>query len=181
MCNVIYKIISKVLTNQLKRILVEVVSESQSAFVLGRLITDNVHVAFETMYYIDKRRKGKDALMAIKLDMSKAYDRVEWGYLDAVMCKIGFHKRWIELIRMCISTVSYLILINREAKGKITPSRGLRQGDPISPYLFLLCTEGLSVMIRKKEVEGSIRGVVVSRGAPKISHLFFADDSIIFS
>ena len=98
-----------------------------------------------------------------------------------VICKIGFHERWIELIRMCSSTVSYSMLINGEAKGKITLSRGLRQGDPISPYLFLLCAEGLSTMTQKKEMEGSLREVAVSRCAPKIFHLFFADDSIIFS
>lgn len=82
---------------------------------------------------------------------------------------------------MCISTVSYSVLINGEAKGNIVPSKGLRQGDPISLYLFLLGAEGLSAMIRKEEMEGSIRGVAVSRRAPKISHLFFADGSIVFS
>ena len=81
---------------------------------------------------------------------------------------------------MCISTVSYSVLINGGAKGKIIPSRGLRQGDPISPYLFLLCTEELSARLKKEEVEGNIKGVSVRRGAPQISHLFFADNSIIF-
>ena len=73
--------------------LVVVINELQSAFVLGRLITNNVLVAFETMHCIDQRKKGKEALMAIKLNMSKAYDRVEWVYLEAMMRKIGFHKR----------------------------------------------------------------------------------------
>lgn len=93
LCNVIYKIISKVVANRLKRILVVVINELQSAFVPGRLITNNVLVAFETMHCIDQRKKGKEALMAIKLNMSKAYDRVEWVYLEAMMRKIGFHKR----------------------------------------------------------------------------------------
>lgn len=93
LCNVIYKIISKVVANRLKRILVVVINELQSAFVLGRLITNNVLVAFETMHCIDQRKKGKEALMAIKLNMSKAYDKVEWVYLEAMMRKIGFHKR----------------------------------------------------------------------------------------
>ena len=81
---------------------------------------------------------------------------------------------------MCNSTVSYSMLINGEAKGNIVPSRGLRQGDPISPYLFLLCAEGLSAMLRKEEEHGNIRGISVCKGAPQISHLFFADDSIVF-
>ena len=146
----------------------------------GQLISDNVVVAFETMHTIGKRKKGKEGLMAIKLDMSKAYDRVEWGYLEAIIRKMGFCERWISLIMMCVTTVSYEILINGEPRGKITPSRGLRQGDPISPYLFLLCAEGLSALIRKKEALGLLRGVGVSKQAPSVSHLFFADDSIIF-
>ena len=137
-------------------------------------------VAFEMMHCIDQRRKGKEALMAVKLDMSKAYDRVEWSYLEAIMRRLGFHEKWIELMMMCVSTVSYSVLINGEPKGKIVPSRGLKQGDPISPYLFLLCAEGLSAMLKKEARDGKIKGVAVSKGAPSISHLLFADDSIIF-
>lgn len=172
LCNIIYKLILKVLANRLKTILDKVIIKAQSAFVLGRQITNNVVVAFETMHSIAKRKKGKAGLMVIKLDMSKAYDRVEWDYLKAIMGKMGFNERWISLIMMCVTTVSYEVLINGEPRGKITPSRGLRQGDPISPYLFLLCAEGLSVVIRKKEAEGLIRGLGVSKQAPWISHLF---------
>ena len=96
------------------------------------------------------------------------------------MGRLGFNERLIFLVMMCISTISYFMLINGEAKGNIVPSRGLRQGDPISPYLSLLCVEGLSAMLRKEEEQGNIQGILVSRGAPQISHLFFADDSIVF-
>ena len=96
------------------------------------------------------------------------------------MKKMGFGDRWIALIMMCVTSVTFSVLINGEPKGSITPSRGLRQGDQISPYLFLLCGEGLSAMIKKKEREGLIRGVAATSQAPRISHLFFADDSIIF-
>ena len=111
----------------MKRILKEVVHESQSAsaFVPDRSITDNVLIAFETMHCIDQRRKGKEALMAVKLDMSKAYDRVEWSYLEAMMRRMSFNEKWISLMMMCVSTVSYSILINGEPKGKIIPLKGL--------------------------------------------------------
>ena len=174
------KIISKVLANRLKEILKKVIDETQSAFVPGKSITDNVLVAFETMHCIDQKRKGKEAMMVVKLDMSKAYDRVEWPYLEASLRKMGFHEKWITLMMMCVKTVFYSVLINGEPKGKIVPSKGLRQEDPISPYLFLLCAEGLSAMLKKEEEEGYIKGVAVSRGALSISHLFFANDSIIF-
>ena len=180
LCNVIYKIVSKVLANRLKRILPDVVSEAQSAFVPGRQITDNVLVAFEVMHCINQRRKGKEGLMAIKLDMSKAYDRVEWSFLEAMMRRMGFKDRWISLMMMCVTTVSYSVLINGEPKGKINPTRGLRQGDPISPYLFLLCAEGLSARLRREEYGENGRGISVGRGAPRVSHLLFADDCIVF-
>lgn len=171
LCNVIYKIISKVLANRLKKFVAVVIDEAQSAFVPKRLITDNVLVAFETMHNIDQRKKGKEALMAIKLDISQAYSRVEWVYLKAMMKKMGFHDNWISLMMMCVTTVLYLVLINEEPKGRITPSRGLRQGDPISPYLFLLCVKGLTATLKKEEAAGHIKGIAVCRGAPRISHL----------
>jgi len=150
------------------------------AFVPGRQITDNVLVAFETMHRIDQRRKGKKGLMAIKLDMSKAYDWVEWSFLEGMMRKMGFHEKWISLMMMCVTTVCYSVLINGEPKGTIRPSRGIRQRDPISPYLFLLCAEGLSAMFRREENKGRIRGISVCRKAPQVSHLMFVNDCIIF-
>lgn len=96
------------------------------------------------------------------------------------MRKLGFSERWIGLMMMCVKRVYYSVLINGEPKGKIIPTRGLRQGDPILPYLFLLCAEGLIATLRKEESEGMISGVSVCRGALQISHLLFADDYIIF-
>lgn len=180
LCNVIYKLVSKVLANKLKRILSEVISDAQSAFVPGRQITDNVLVAFEIMHCINQRRKGKKGLMAIKLDMSKAYDQVEWAYLEAMMSKLGFQERWISLMMMCMITVSYSVLLSGEPKGRIVPTCELRQGDPISPYLSLLCAKGLSAMLRKNENGGIPRGIAVCRRAPLVSHLLFVDSCIVF-
>jgi len=141
--NVLSRIISKVLSNQLKKILPHIISMSQSTFLPDRLITDNILVAFETMHCINQRSKGNEGLMAIKLDMSKAFDRIEWSCLERIMEKLGFHDRWISLMMMCIKSVSYFVLLNGEPKSLIHPTRGIQRGDPISPYLFLLCNEGL--------------------------------------
>ena len=137
-------------------------------------------VAFKTMHSIDQRRRGKQDLMVTKLDISKAYNRVEWAFLDAMMRKLGFAELWINLIMMCVTMATYSVLINGEPRGRISPSRGLCQGDPISLYLFLLCSEGLSAMLKREEAKGRIKGVSVCRDAPQVSHLLFANDSIIF-
>ena len=180
LCNVIYKIISKVLANRLKQILPQIISPTQSAFVLGRLITDNVLVAYETLHTMQGRKIGKKGSLALKLDVSKAYDRVEWSFLKGIMVKLGFPDVWVDRVMCCVTTPSYYVLINGKTFGHITPSRGLRQGDPLSPYLFLLCTEGFTSLLHNAEMEGQIRGVSICRRAPKITNLLFADDSLIF-
>ena len=157
-----------------------VIAETQSAFVPRRLITDNVLIAFETLHHMHNQRTGKYGSMALKLDMSKAYDRVEWDFLRQVMIKMGFHSQWVALIMECITTVSYSLLINGEPTGHITPSRGLRQGDPISPYLFLICAEGLNGLLNRAASNRDIHGVSICRRSPKLTHLFFADDSLLF-
>ena len=180
LCNVVYKIASRVIVNRLKKILPTIISDTQSAFVHRRLITDNVLVAFEAMYHINRKKSGKMGEMALKLDMSKAYNRVEWVFLEKIMQKLGFDDKWKALIMRCVTTVSYSIKINGTPRGCIIPSRGIRQGDPLSPYLFLLCAEGLSTLIRKAVEEGQMGGIAVSCGGPRLSHLFFADDGLIF-
>ena len=119
--------------------------------------------------------------MAIKLDMSKAFDHVEWGFLEAVMEKLGFHERWISLIIHCITTITYSILINGKAYGCISPTRGLRKGDPLSPYLFILCMEYLGHLIDEKCTSKDWNPVKASRSGPALSHLFFADDLVFFA
>jgi len=96
------------------------------------------------------------------------------------MRKLGFQERWISLSMMCVRTESFFVLINEEPKSKITSTRGLRQGNPISLYLFLLCVEGLSAILQKEVGMGRIKGILVCRRAPQILYLLFADDSIIF-
>ena len=125
LCNMIYKIMSKVLANRLKQVLPYIVSPTQSAFVLGRLIIDNVLVAYETLHTMHARKKGKKWTLALKLDVSKAYDRVEWQFLQGIMEKMGFPTLWIERVMSCVTTPTFSILVNGKPYGMIHPSRGI--------------------------------------------------------
>jgi hypothetical protein len=84
--------------------------------------------------------------------MMKAYDRVEWNYLRGCLAKLGFAETWIESVMRCVTSARYAVCVNGELTDAVVPTRGIRQGDPISPYLFLLCTEGLSCLLQKQEV-----------------------------
>ena len=121
------------------------------------------------------RKKGKKGYMALKLDVSKAYGRVEWPFLQGVMQQLGFPETWIERVMSCVTMTSFFVLVNGRPFGNVLPSRGIRQG------LLLLCTEGFTSLLDKAEIGGTLHGVSICRNAPKITNLLFADDSLIFS
>ena len=157
-----------------------IISKSQSAFQSDKVILDNILVAFETLHHMKNQKSKKGGFIALKLDMSKVYDRVEWRFLDLTMRRMGFSKRWVDLIMTCVGSVSYQILVNGVPKGDIRPTRGIRQGDPLSRYLFLICSEALNQQLQHATRSEVIRGFSLCRNGPRINHLFFADDTLLF-
>jgi len=137
-------------------------------------------VAIEIVHFMKAKAKGKSGDVALKLDISKAYDRLNWDYLRDIMIQMGFSSRWVSWIMLCIETVDYLVLVNGASVGPIVQGHGLRQGDPLSPYLFIICAEGLSSLIREAERRNDIRGTMIYTNAPVISHLLFVDNCFLF-
>ena len=140
--NVVSRLISNIVANRVKPMLPCVTSDSQSAFVLGRLITDNITIAFEMVHRVWNRRWGKVGHMTVKLDISKAYDRVEWDFLEKIMTSLRFPVQWMNLAMSTVRSASYSVIVNGEPCGYITPSRGIKQGDPLSPYLSYFAPRG---------------------------------------
>ncbi|KAL9427669.1 hypothetical protein AB3S75_029786 [Citrus x aurantiifolia] len=180
LCNVVYRIIAKAIANRLKLILPQIISPTQSAFIPNRLITDNVIIGYECLHKIRHSKGRRNGLVALKLDISKAYDRVEWSFLDQIMEKFGFSNKWRSLIMSCITTAQFSVIINGTPKGLILPERGLRQGCPLSPYLFIMCAEAFSNLLIQAERKQQIRGLRFANEVT-ISHLLFADDSLVFT
>ncbi|GAU26046.1 hypothetical protein TSUD_225070 [Trifolium subterraneum] len=179
LCNM-YKMISKVLANRLKCCLAKCVSQEQSAFVEGRSIIDNALIAIEVIHALKRKTQGRRGALTLKIDISKTYDKVNWGFLRGVMTKMGFTEVWIRWVMTCVSSVNYSVLMNYDRVDPISPGRGLQQGDPLSPYLFILVTECLIALIHQTIGRGDLHGVKICRGAPEVSHLLFADDCFLF-
>lgn len=179
LCSVQYKIISKILCNRLQGLLPDIISDTQGAFVSGRLISDNVIIAHEMLHSLRTSDNIAEGWMAVKPDMSKAYDRVEWNFLEVLMEKMGFNRVWTRWIMACVSTVSFSILMNGISHGFIKPERGIRQGDPLSPFLFILCAEALVNCLNVSEEEGRLNGIKLAAECPSVHHLLFADDSLL--
>lgn len=175
LCNTVYKIISKILVNCLRPLLPDVISPFQIGFVKGRKATDNYQIANEVSHSFRSRR-GKGA----KLDIEKAYDRLSWSFIHDTLAALHFLIPVIKLIMSAISSVSYKILWNGEASRSFAPRCGLRQGDPLSPYIFILCLNVLSVQFSRSLATKQIHGFKVSRSGPALTHLLFADDILLF-
>ena len=157
-----------------------VISPTQIAFVPGRLITNNVLVAYETLHTMHGRRSGRRGSLPLKLDISKAYDHVKWPFLKDIMSRLGLPESWIDRVMTCVTSPTFSVRINGKAYGNVRPSRGIRQGGPSSPYLFLLCAEGFSSLLAKAEEDRQIHGVAICKRAPNISYLLFTGDSLLF-
>ncbi|CAL1359850.1 unnamed protein product [Linum trigynum] len=180
LCQFVYKVITKIMAERLSVILPHIVSVGQNAFIRDRQIVDNILLGHELMHYLKIKTHGQKGYMALKVDMEKAYDRVEWPFLLAVLDKMGFSSMWQGWIFECLRSASFSVLMNGNPLGYFSPSRGLRQGDPLSPLLFVLCTEGFAAFLRRAIAEKRLAGVKVAPRAPRISHLFFVDDSYLF-
>ncbi|XP_075665344.1 uncharacterized protein LOC142635008 [Castanea sativa] len=180
LCNTIYKIVTKVLVNRKKHLMPTLVSPSKTVFIFGIQGTNNVIIAQELVYTLE-RKKGKARFMILKIDLEKTYDRLEWSFVRSMLVSLGFHSDTVDLILSCISSTSAFLLFNGSQIGDIFPSCGLRQGDPISPYIFILCMEFLNTLINMKCEEGSWKKIKASCNGLGFSHMFFADDLLLFA
>ncbi|KAK4252645.1 hypothetical protein QN277_014390 [Acacia crassicarpa] len=179
LCTVHYKCVTKVITARLKGVMDDLISPFQASFIRGRQIQDNLIVGQEVLHTMKKAR-GRRGFMALKIDLEKAYDRLSWRFIQQTLIMAGLDRGLINLILDCVSSASYNVLWNGEKTEYFKPGRGIRQGDPISPYLFVLCIDRLSHLICDMVNEGKWVPIKTSRGGPNISHLMFADDLLLF-
>ncbi|KAK0594545.1 hypothetical protein LWI29_014617 [Acer saccharum] len=172
-----YKILAKILANRLRRVIGTVVGETQMAFIKDRHILDGFVIAEEIIHYW---KKGKEGGLMVKLDFEKAYDSVDHSFLDDILGDMGFGQKWRQWMRHCIASPRISVLVNGSPTREFGLERGLRQGDHLSPFLFNVVVEGLSALFRKAESLDMMKGVSFRGEEVMVSHLRFADDTILF-
>ena len=177
LCNVCYKVISKILMKRMSVLLPKLISREQGAFVSGRVIQENIAITQELVQHIDGGLPGGNLIL--NLDMEKAYDRLDWHFLFHVLQRFGFSDVTISLLSQCVKSNSFSVLVDGSSTEFFTSSRGLRQGDPISPFLFIIAEEVLSRGISHLVCREVFPYLVLKR-CPVISHSLFADDVVIF-
>ncbi|XP_010473202.1 PREDICTED: uncharacterized protein LOC104752695 [Camelina sativa] len=177
-CNVMYKVISKILANRLKRILPSSIAPNQSAFIKDRLMLENVLLATELVK--DYHKESISSRCAVKIDISKAFDSVQWPFLLHVLKAMDLPAEFIHWIELCIGTASFSVQVNGELGGFFRSTRGLRQGCSLSPYLFVICMNFLTRMLDKAAVAREFSYHPQCRKM-QLTHLCFADDILVFS
>lgn len=176
LCNSIYKINSKVISNRLKAVLDLVISSEQSGFAPGRSIFEGIILAHEVIHSIRTTRTKK---MMIKVDIRTAYDEVNRDFLIKVLQQFGFSNAWVTWVRSCIGSPRFLVILNGSPQGFFESTKGIRQGDPLSPFLFIIMAKVLGHFISKKWEVGAWKGVQIAAGVNPITHLQFADDTFL--
>lgn len=179
LCSTLYKIIIKILVNRMKHLLPSIISFNQGAFVSGRKPADNILIAQEVINSFAKKKGNSNGWMMIKLDLEKAYDKLNWEFICNTLSHFHFPPKWVNLVKHCISSVQHSVIFNGSLSDFLSPKRGIRQGDPISPYLFILCMEMLTSLINEK-VNNNKWSAVKFKDI-SISHLLYADDVLLFA
>ncbi|KAJ9567283.1 hypothetical protein OSB04_003249 [Centaurea solstitialis] len=174
---ILYKVLTKVLAERMKSVLENVISNVQSAFLKGRSILDGVLVANETVSFLkSSRKKG----LIFKVDFEKAYDSVSWEFLLDMLEKMGFGRKWRNWVWTCLKSSRISILVNGSPTEEFSMEKGIRQGDPMAPFLFLVVAEGLHIMVEEAIGRGLFKGLKVGNGGVVLSHLQYADDVLFF-
>ena len=176
----LYKWIAKILSNRLKSVMGKLVNVARNAFVEGKQILDASLIANEV---VDSIQKKKERGVLCVLDIEKAYDNISWSFIIRILKRMRFGAKWVEWIRWSISTATFFVQISGSPCGFFRSLKGLRQGDPLSPYLFVLVMEVFSILINKAVEGGFFSGYKLrDRGGNEVqvSHLLFADDTLVF-
>jgi len=176
LCNVIYKIITKIIANRLKLLLPKIISLEQAGFVEGRQIMDGVILIHEMAYSL---RTTKKLGMFLKIDMAKAYDKLSWQYLSNTLKAFGFQDRWVNWISNLISKAFFSVLLNGSPTKCFSPTRGIRQGDPLSPIMFIIAAEGLGRMLKAQQERGVLKGLDPHLSGTPHTHQQFVDDTML--
>ena len=180
LCCTIYKVITKVIVARIRPFLQQWISPNQVSFVPGRHISDNIMITQEILHKC-KMAKGQKGFLVWKIDLSKAYDKLNWCFIEQVLVELGIPFLLSKLIMSCISSASFQVILNGDLSEKFASGSGIRQGDPLSPYIFVLCMEKLSHLIQSAIEIGAWKPIRSSQNGPLVSHLFFADDLILFA
>jgi len=168
----VYKIIFKILATNIKKVLPSVINLNQSAFLGSRGLLDSILVANETVDYLKKEKKGG---ILVKVDFEKAYDSVDWKFLFYMLKRLGFNGKWIKWIKACMKSAMVSVLVNGSPMEEFKPKRGLRQGDPLAPFLFIIVVKGLSGLVREAKKANLLSGVEVGRERVQVELLQFAN------
>jgi len=168
-----YKVIAKILANRLKGVLSKVIDKHQAVFLSGRGLLESVLIANEM---VDFLRKNKLKGVIVKVDFEKAYDSMDWDFLMYMMNRLGFRPKWINWIKAWHSSATILVLVNGSPTKGFKPRRGLRQSDPLAPFLFIIVAKGLAGLVREASRIGILEGVKVRNKSVEVNLLQFAND-----